>query len=37
MATDDMTISWRSDFDRGLDEAHQQQRTLLLDFSAVPM
>jgi len=32
-----MTIEWRRDFDRALDEAVPNRRMLLLDFSAAPM
>jgi hypothetical protein len=32
-----MQIQWRRDIDRALDDARQQRRPLLLDFSAAPM
>ncbi len=32
-----VTIGWTHDLDKALDEARQQQRAVLLDFSAAPM
>jgi hypothetical protein len=32
-----MTISWRHDIDRVLQDAQAQQKPVLLDFSAAPM
>jgi hypothetical protein len=32
-----MEIEWRRDIDKALDDAKNQQRPLLLDFSAAPM
>lgn len=32
-----MNISWRHDIDRVLEEAREQRRPVLLDFSAAPM
>jgi hypothetical protein len=32
-----MDIAWRSDVDRVLEEAREQRRPVLLDFSAAPM
>jgi hypothetical protein len=32
-----MTIQWRNDVDRVLNDAQTQKRPVLLDFSAAPM
>jgi hypothetical protein len=32
-----MDINWRHDIDRVLNEAKEQKRPVLLDFSAAPM
>lgn len=32
-----MKITWRHDVDRVLEEAKEQQRPVLLDFTAAPM
>jgi hypothetical protein len=32
-----MRIAWRHDIDQVLEEARNQQRPVLLDFSAAPM
>jgi hypothetical protein len=32
-----MDINWRKDVDQALADAKQEQRLLLLDFSAAPM
>jgi len=32
-----MTIAWRHDVDRVLEEAASQKRPVLLDFTAAPM
>jgi hypothetical protein len=37
MAVDKGSINWRREFDSALDEARQQRRYTLLDFSAAPM
>ena len=37
MAAEHGTIAWRHDFDTALADAAQQQRHLLLDFTAAPM
>ena len=37
MAQQSVGIGWRTDVDRAFDEARQQQRNLLVDFSAAPM
>ena len=37
MAQQSVGISWRTDVDRAFQEAQQQQRNLLVDFSAAPM
>ena len=37
MPTAQAAIHWTTDFERGLQEAKNQRRPLLLDFSAAPM
>lgn len=37
MTTATKTIAWRHDFDRALQDARNEQRLVLLDFSAAPM
>ena len=37
MAAQPVTIGWKRDIPKGLDEARQQQRNALLDFSAAPL
>ena len=37
MATASTQINWTHDFDRALNQAREQQRHVLLDFSAAPM
>jgi hypothetical protein len=32
-----MAINWRHDIDRVLEEAREQRKPVLLDFSAAPM
>ena len=32
-----VTIAWKHELDRALDEARQQNQAVLLDFSAAPM
>jgi hypothetical protein len=37
MTTTPGTIGWTHDLDRALEQARQQHRDVLLDFSAAPM
>jgi hypothetical protein len=37
MAVERKTIKWRHDLEAAIEEARQQQRHVLLDFSAAPM
>jgi hypothetical protein len=37
MAREPVTIAWRHDFDAAVEDARQQQRNALLDFSAAPI
>ena len=37
MAAESGTIAWRRDFDKGVNEAREQARNVLLDFSAAPV
>jgi hypothetical protein len=37
MSANSVTVAWRRDVEGGLQEARQQQRNVLLDFSAAPM
>jgi hypothetical protein len=37
MAIQSAAITWKRDFERGLEEARSRQLSALLDFSAAPM
>ena len=37
MPTTAHDIAWRNDFDQALEDAKQEGRAVLLDFSAAPM